>query len=90
MKVASIAMPGSLFAGGHHHYGVFLNGDATPTSRPIKLVLINAGDGTFSESRELPWCAKALFVSKPLHFGDYGGMPLKIIWALLDLATIVC
>ena len=23
------------------------------------------------------------------HFGDYGGMPLKIIWALLDLMTII-
>ena len=28
-------------------------------------------------------------MSRPLHFGDYGGMPLKIIWALLDLATII-
>jgi uncharacterized iron-regulated membrane protein len=30
-----------------------------------------------------------LFVSQPLHFGDYGGMPLKILWALLDVITIV-
>jgi len=28
-------------------------------------------------------------VSQPLHFGDYGGMPMKILWALLDIATIV-
>jgi uncharacterized iron-regulated membrane protein len=28
-------------------------------------------------------------VSQPLHFGDYGGMPLKIIWALLDGLTII-
>ena len=88
MKVSSIAMPGALFAGGHH-YGVYLNGDTPLTSRLIKPVLINATDGTLSESRELPLYAKALFVSKPLHFGDYGGMPLKIIWALLDLATLV-
>ena len=30
-----------------------------------------------------------MFLSVPLHFGDYGGMPLKIIWALLDLAAII-
>jgi uncharacterized iron-regulated membrane protein len=28
-------------------------------------------------------------VSQPLHFGDYGGMPMKIIWGLLDAITIV-
>ena len=32
---------------------------------------------------------KALSLSQPLHFGDYGGLPLKILWALLDLITIV-
>ncbi len=42
-----------------------------------------------TDSRELPWYVSALLVSQPLHFGDYGGLPLKIVWALLDLATIV-
>jgi uncharacterized iron-regulated membrane protein len=88
MKVKSMAMPGTPFAGGHH-YGVYLSGDQPLTSRLIKPVLINAADGTFSETRELPWYAKALFVSKPLHFGDYGGLPLKIIWALLDVVTLI-
>jgi uncharacterized iron-regulated membrane protein len=30
-----------------------------------------------------------LLVSQPLHFGDYGGLPMKILWALLDLITII-
>jgi uncharacterized iron-regulated membrane protein len=30
-----------------------------------------------------------LLLSQPLHFGDYGKLPLKILWALLDLLTIV-
>jgi len=88
MKVKSVAMPGTPFAGGHH-YGVFLTGNQPLTSRLIKPFLINAADGTLSDSRDLPWYAKALFISKPLHFGDYGGMPLKIIWALLDMITLV-
>src|SRR3546814_3694373 len=37
----------------------------------------------------MPWYLTALEVSRPLHFGDYGGMPLKILWTLLDLVTIV-
>ena len=40
-------------------------------------------------SPELPWYLTALLVSQPLHFGDYGGMPMQIIWALLDIATII-
>jgi uncharacterized iron-regulated membrane protein len=31
---------------------------------------------------------KALLHPQPLHFGDYGGMPLKIIWAL-PITTMV-
>jgi uncharacterized iron-regulated membrane protein len=37
----------------------------------------------------MPWYLRALEVSRPLHFGDYGGLPLKILWALLDVITIV-
>jgi uncharacterized iron-regulated membrane protein len=39
--------------------------------------------------RKMPWFAQALLLSQPLHFGDYGGLPLKILWALLDIITIV-
>lgn len=88
MKVQSVAMPGSPFAGGHH-YGVYLRGNQPLTSRLLKPVLINADDGSFGETRDMPLYVKTLFVSRPLHFGDYGGLPLKIIWALLDLATII-
>jgi len=30
-----------------------------------------------------------LGMSQPLHFGDYGGMPMKVLWGLLDGLTIV-
>ena len=44
-------------------------------------------DHTCAGRRRRP-AAKALEVSRPLHVGNYGGMPLKVIWLLLDLATI--
>ena len=37
----------------------------------------------------MPWYVSTLFISQPLHFGDYGGMPLKVLWALLDILTIL-
>ena len=49
-------------------------------------MLIDAATGAFTDSRDLPWYVTTLLVSQPLHFGDYGGMPMKIIWALLDIA----
>src|SRR5690606_41845650 len=40
-------------------------------------------------TREWPRYIKALLLSQPLHFGDYGGLMLKIVWALLDILTII-
>lgn len=36
----------------------------------------------------MPWYLRFLEISRPLHFGDYGGMPLRILWALLDVVVI--
>ena len=58
-------------------------------SRLLKPVLVDAVTAEMTDTRDLPWYATALLVSQPLHFGDYGGMPLKIIWALFDIVTIV-
>ena len=41
------------------------------------------------EARPMPWYYQALALSRPLHFGDYGGLPLKILWAALTLFTII-
>ena len=52
-------------------------------------MLVEAQTGEVTDSRELPWYVTALLVSQPLHFGDYGGMPMQILWALLDVVTII-
>jgi uncharacterized iron-regulated membrane protein len=55
----------------------------------IKVAMVDARTAEVNDVRETPWYVKAVFLSVPLHFGDYGGLPLKIIWALLDLGAIV-
>ncbi len=88
MQPGFVAFPGGNFSS-PHHYAIFMKGETPLTSRLFKPVLVDAVTTEFTDSRELPWYATALLVSQPLHFGDYGGMPLKIIWALFDIFTIV-
>jgi uncharacterized iron-regulated membrane protein len=87
-EVAFIAFPGTPFSSSHH-FAAFMRGDEPLTSRLLKPVLLDAETADVVDTRELPFYLKALFLSQPLHFGDYGGMPLKIIWALLDSFTLV-
>lgn len=88
MKMAFIAFPGTTFSS-PHHYTVFLRGNEPFNSRLLKPVLVDAGTNALTASPPLPWYLTALLVSQPLHFGDYGGMPMQILWALLDIATII-
>jgi len=83
-----IAFPGGSFSSAHH-YAVFFQGDTPLTQRLLTLALIDAETGTLTDARPLPWYVQALLISQPLHFGDYGGLPLKILWALLDVFTII-
>ena len=75
--------------GSPHHYLVWTKGSSALTSRLFTPVLVDARTGVLTAVVQMPWYLRALQVSRPLHFGDYGGLPLKTIWALLDLVTIV-
>jgi uncharacterized iron-regulated membrane protein len=83
-----MAFPGNEYSS-PHHYVAFMHGSTPLTSKLLTPVLIDAQNGTLVDQRALPWYVIALLVSQPLHFGDYGGLPLKILWALLDLVAIV-
>lgn len=83
-----IAFPGGVYSS-KHHYAVFFQGDTPLTERLLTPALIDAETGQFTTARPMPWYNQALSLSQPLHFGDYGGLPLKILWALLDLFTIM-
>jgi uncharacterized iron-regulated membrane protein len=75
--------------GSPHHYLIWTKGGTPLRARLFTPVLIDARTGALTAAVQMPWYLRALEVSRPLHFGDYGGLPLKIIWALLDLVTIV-
>jgi uncharacterized iron-regulated membrane protein len=87
-KLSFIAFPGTAFSS-THHFAVFMRGTEPLTSRLLTPVLVDAQTAQITASRDLPWYVTALLVSQPLHFGDYGGTPLQIIWALLDVITII-
>ena len=87
-KVSFIAFPGTAFSSPHHNT-FFLKGSTPLTSKLLQPLLIDARSSQLTAAPELPWYLTALLVSQPLHFGDYGGMPMKMLWALLDVATIV-
>ena len=87
-EVAFMAFPGNDFSG-PRQFVAFLRGNTPWSSKLLKPVLMDAETGRVLDNRELPLYVSALLVSQPLHFGDYGGTPLKIVWALLDALSIV-
>lgn len=87
-KLSFIAFPGTAFSS-PHHTTVFLKGNEPFTSKLLQPVLVDAKTTVVTAAPQLPWYLTALLVSQPLHFGDYGGMPMQILWALLDIATII-
>ncbi|RMM56222.1 putative iron-regulated membrane protein [Pseudomonas syringae pv. atrofaciens] len=88
MRADFIAFPDTRFSS-EHHYAVFLKGNTHLTAHLATPVLIDARTLQVTAVVERPWYMDALGMSQPLHFGDYGGMPMKILWAVLDVLTII-
>ena len=88
MQLQFVAFPGSDYST-DHHYAVFFHGDTPLTEHLTTPALIDARTGELAAVAPAPWYVKTLSLSQPLHFGDYGGMPLKILWAILDVITII-
>lgn len=88
MIANSVIFPGSAF-GSPYHYLVWTKGKEPLTARLFSPALVDARTGKLTNVVDMPWYLRALELSRPLHFGNYGGLPLKILWALLDLVTIV-
>ena len=87
-RLSFIAFPGTAFSSPHHNT-FFMRGDTPLTAKLLQPVLVDAATTAVTAAPALPWYLAALLVSQPLHFGDYAGLPMKLLWALLDIASIV-
>lgn len=88
MTLQFVAFPGSDYST-DGHFAIFLHGDTPLTRHLTTPVLVDARTGQTAGLREMPWYSQALSLSRPLHFGDYGGLPLKIIWAILNAIALI-
>jgi len=82
-----VAFPGAPY-GSRRHLAVYLQGATPLTRRLLTPVFVDAASGRIDAVGQMPWYMSALLLAQPLHFGDYGGLPLKFAWAVLDLLTI--
>lgn len=84
--VSSILWPGSMYST-PRHYTVLVSGSGLD-ERLVRVVLVDAANGAVNAIVELPWYLKAITLSEPLHFGDYGGLPLKVLWTVCTWLTL--
>jgi len=88
-RLTSITMPTAENFGSPRHLVVWMKGNSALTALLATPTLVDVDQSVPVLVPQMPWYLKLLQMSRPLHFGDYGGLPLKIIWALLDLVCIV-
>lgn len=70
------------------HFLLLLNGTQALTKRLSELAVVNAQSGKLVEMIELPLYLKVVLLSEPLHFGDYGGLFLKVLWAIFTIGSL--
>lgn len=85
--ILSVTMPTHV-DGSPLHYVVWTKGASPLTSRLMTPVLVDARTGNVARVAPLPSYLRAVEISRPLHFGDYGGLPLEILWALFDVLAL--
>lgn len=84
--VISVIFPDTAFST-KRHYTVLVGGHGLD-ERLFRVALVDAATGQVSAVAELPGYLKAIALAQPLHFGDYGGLPLKILWTVCTWLTL--
>ncbi|SMF80072.1 PepSY-associated TM helix domain-containing protein [Pseudobacteriovorax antillogorgiicola] len=86
-RLSFLAWPGTQFAIQGHFLILMETQDGWAAD--VKLVLIDRKNGEVDEVRSLPWFLRVLVIAEPLHFGNYGGTALKVVWAILGLSSLL-
>ncbi|WP_175998257.1 PepSY-associated TM helix domain-containing protein [Burkholderia stabilis] len=87
-SVKTVFFPDPRF-GSPDHYMVVTTGTTRLSRMLFDIALVDAGTGRFDGTLRMPAGLRVIQVSRSLHFGNFGGMPLKIDWALLDGITFM-
>ncbi len=86
-NVVSVIFPGTDFST-PRHYTALLAGAEGAEERMLRVAIVDAATGEIAAVPEFPLYLKAIFISEPLHFGDYGGLPLKLLWTACTWLTL--
>lgn len=85
--VRSVIFPGTDFTT-PRHYGVFMSGSEGLDAQLLDVTMVDAATGEIARKLEMPTYLQAIFLAEPLHFGNYGGLPLKLFWSLCSVLTL--
>lgn len=85
--VVTAIFPGTEFST-PRHYTVLLAGSEGIDQRLFRVAAIDAATGEVSAVVEMPAYIKAITLAEPLHFGDYGGLALKLLWTACTWLTL--
>jgi uncharacterized iron-regulated membrane protein len=84
----TVLFPGGMLAS-RRHYTVFLEGGTGFEGHMLGIAVVDAVTPADVKVLKLPLYLKALLLSEPLHFGDYGGLPLKLVWTAFGLISLI-
>jgi uncharacterized iron-regulated membrane protein len=86
-RLTLVAFPGTDISG-ERTYTALMAGVSGYDQKLFDVAVIDAAQGTVNDTRPAPWYLKAILLSEPLHFGDYGGLPLKLLWTACAWLTM--
>ncbi len=85
VRITTLLFPGDLQGDDYH---LVLGETRAGLERFVpKALLLHRGSGAVAKELQLPWYIKMLALAQPFHFGNFGGLPMKILYFVLSFTT---